>query len=349
MSLLIASVPFPPYAPPGPSFWPIHLAVFVLCAGSLLGLLLRSALPARKKDLLIWLLVAPCGALVFELSDAEVSLGFRLGVGTFVAVTAMTGFVVTALRLYQRQAGPRVLFAVGCLVLFTFLVLSLAPATPTAREASKRTQCKNNLHLLGLGLFNYVEKLKSLPAPISDVTAAPRSWRVELLPWIDGGPLRDRYDDSSAWDAPPNDETARTPQAIYMCPSASIPQDEAGRYFTSYAALTGPNAVFSETVRKGFPDTVADGAANTMMLVEACGRQIVWTEPRDVDISELPLGINIDGEHLGESPGFASSYHTGGFHTTLADGAVKFISENIEPDVLKALTTADSGDSIREF
>jgi hypothetical protein len=94
---------------------------------------------------------------------------------------------------------------------------------------------------------------------------------------------------------------------------------------------------------------VADGTANTMMLVEACGRQIVWTEPRDVDASSPTLGINVDGEHLGESPGFASSYHTGGFQTTMADGSVHFISENIEPEVLKALTTADSGDAINEF
>jgi prepilin-type N-terminal cleavage/methylation domain-containing protein len=44
-----------------------------------------------------------------------------------------------------------------------------------------------------------------------------------------------------------------------------------------------------------------------------------------------------------------SSCHTGGIHVTLGDGAVRFISENIDLETLKKLATRDDGQTIGEF
>jgi hypothetical protein len=351
MLILLAAIDFPPPVPASSSVWPIHLAGFVLCAGAVAGVLLRSARPARAIDLLIWLILAPTGAFVFELSTVgrDLSEHFRFAVAGFVAVTAMTGFVVTALRLYQKQTRPRVAFAGGCLLAFNLLTLTLAPATPSARATARRTVCKNNLHNIGIALWEYVDLHKSLPAPVTGPAETPRSWRVELLPWIDQQPLRDRYDDEDTWNSPSNLDPAKTIVQIYRCPSHYYVKDDAGRAHTSYAAMTASNAAFSDAIRAEFPKAVTDGSSNTLMLVEACGQQIVWTEPRDLDSSKLPIGINLDGESSGHSDGIASSYHTGGAHVALVDGAIRFLSQNIDPATLKALTTASGNEKIEEF
>ena len=45
----------------------------------------------------------------------------------------------------------------------------------------------------------------------------------------------------------------------------------------------------------------------------------------------------------------SGSEHTGGAHYGLADGAVRFISENIDDELFKALGTADGQETIGEF
>jgi prepilin-type processing-associated H-X9-DG protein len=104
--------------------------------------------------------------------------------------------------------------------------------------------------------------------------------------------------------------------------------------------------MFSDPVRVNFPKGVIDGLSYTLMLTEACGQQIVWTEPRDVDMSVSPIGINLDGEVEGRSPGVASSYHPTGCHVLFGDGAVRFLSRTIDPEVLKALITANGNETI---
>jgi hypothetical protein len=351
MPIVLAAVDFPPFLAPSWTVWATHAVVLALAAGVVAGVLLRSTKPARGWDLLVWLLLFPTGGLIFQVSPVggEVDPRFEIGVTGFIAVTAMTGFVITALRLYQREARPRLGLATGCLLLFNALTLLMLPATPTAREAARRTQCKNNLHQLGIALHNSVEEFKTLPAPVTGSASLPRSWRVDLLPLIDGAPLRKTYDDSASWNSDANSKIAKTGVHQYLCPSNLYQRNQGGSYFTSYAALTAPGCVFSVGLRAGFPRNITDGASQTMMVVEACGQQIVWTEPRDVDTSTLPIGINLDGDATGQSPGFASSYHRDGFQATFADGSVRFISEKIDPATLKALTTANRGEKIDEF
>ena len=73
---------------------------------------------------------------------------------------------------------------------------------------------------------------------------------------------------------------------------------------------------------------------------------IPWTEPRDVDVSQVTYDLN----HLGPDGGsrsLVSSFHsinTG--QVLLADGSVRLISPEISPEVLKKLTTAAGNDYI---
>src|SRR5687768_201165 len=79
------------------------------------------------------------------------------------------------------------------------LVALLLPAVQQAREAARRTQCKNNLKQLGLALHNYHDQHKLLPPGyVSDYTTAGTDtgpgwgWAAMILPQIDQGPLFNR-------------------------------------------------------------------------------------------------------------------------------------------------------------
>jgi prepilin-type processing-associated H-X9-DG protein len=351
MDFTIAAVPFPPGAAPTWQFWATHLAVVVLAVGAVAGALLRSVRPPRAIDLLVWLLLIPTGGLIFVVSPVGdlVDDRFRRSVTAFVGSVALSGLIITAVRLPQKRPGPRLTLAAGCLVFFALLTLVVLPATPTANATARRVHCGNNLKQIWLGLENSVDVHKALPEAVANADAAPRSWRVDLLPYIDGAPLQKAYDDSALWDSPANRPIARTLVPVLVCPSNLRAKSDDGDWYTAYAAVTGSQSAFSDQARSGFPATIADGASYTLLVLEACGQEIVWTEPRDVDPSKQTIGINLDGDRAGFSPAIGSSYHPGGTQALMADGHVKLFSETIDPKVLAALTTYNGGETVDEF
>ncbi|MBX3443966.1 MAG: DUF1559 domain-containing protein [Planctomyces sp.] len=344
--------PFPPPRPPGD--WQISAAAFhtvllLLGIGSVAAVFLRSYRPARAFDLLAWI---GFGGLTFPVADLsyriEGSRTVALGIITFLLMVSLAGFVVTALRLHFGDARPRLGLAAICLLSFTGLSLLFMPIVPEAREPARRTVCKHNLHQLGFALHVYADVFGGLPAPVITDDGPPRSWRVEVLPFADGGALRDQYDDSLPWDALENLELASRTAPVFVCPSNRNPKDDQGRRYADFLAVTGAGSVFDNPIRLSFPN-VPDGASHTILLIESSGQQVVWTEPRDADIGVLPIEVNADGPRPGASNGIASSYHTGGFHATMADGSVKLISDTIDRNVLRALLTANGGEPLPEF
>ncbi len=121
-----------------------------------------------------------------------------------------------------------------------------------------------------------------------------------------------------------------------------------GRYFTDYAMLTGRGAFSlpNNPIRKR---DVGDGLSNTLAVTEASGLNIVWTEPRDAETDSQTIGINLAGDEHSESRGIASSRHPNGAHVLFADGSVKLLDENIDPQVLKALPTIGGDEPVGDF
>src|ERR1700722_10659447 len=78
------------------------------------------------------------------------------------------------------------------IAIIAVLIALLLPAVQQAREAARRTQCKNNLKQLGLSMFNYestynqfppVGTVDTLPAPNNDYNA--HGFIEYLLPYMD--------------------------------------------------------------------------------------------------------------------------------------------------------------------
>jgi prepilin-type processing-associated H-X9-DG protein len=254
--------------------------------------------------------------------------------------------VFRELRKY-RQAGQSwksigTASLVGSLIGILGLVTLWPPAVSHAPEASARTQCKNNLKQIGLALHNYHDRHQMFPIPVQQ--NFDRSWRITVLPLMDQEKVYARYNQDAEWDHASNLPLAEEIVRPLDCPGRPVRTDNQGRFITAYTALTGPGAAF-ETGKYIRLRDFTDGT--TLMVTEACGKQIVWTEPKDVSTETDVLQINAAGPQLHQSNGIASSYHMGGANMLMSDGSVKFTSQNIDREVLEKIVSR-AGEPIRQ-
>jgi prepilin-type N-terminal cleavage/methylation domain-containing protein/prepilin-type processing-associated H-X9-DG protein len=104
------------------------------------------------------------------------------------------------------------------------LVALLLPAIQAAREAARRAQCMNQLRQLALACHNYHDAQGRLPPAGDQVIdntnkATGLSWLALILPYIEGGNLRDLVDETVPWWHANNDAAEHTPVSLFICPS----------------------------------------------------------------------------------------------------------------------------------
>ncbi len=154
-----------------------------------------------------------------------------------------------SVRTSRRTANGFGFTLIETLVVVSIIGLLIAlvlPAVQSAREASRRARCENNLRQIGLALHNYEASNRSFPLnwrnPRVDpsrghpwyINGRPYSALTRLLPYLEQRPLFAAInfavetfpsDDRSDFPFPQNQTAFATSLAIYVCPTdaASTP------------------------------------------------------------------------------------------------------------------------------
>ncbi|MEM9643910.1 MAG: DUF1559 domain-containing protein [Planctomycetota bacterium] len=200
----------------------------------------------------------------------------------------------------------------------------LLPAVQQARSAARRMQASNNLKQIALAFHNYASAYKKFPGPaITDAAGKPLlSWRVKLLPFIEENDLYEQFHLDEAWNSPHNIKLIDQMPQTFVDPAVVTRPGE-----TVFHMAIG-EGFFQEFGKElGFRDCL-DGTSNTIMAFEVdSSEQVPWTAPIDVE-------INLD------DPLPAMGHNRpGGFHAVFGDGAVRFLTHDIDVDMFRALLT----------
>ena len=121
----------------------------------------------------------------------------------------------------QARAGFTLIELLVVIAIIAVLIALLLPAVQQAREAARRTQCKNNLKQLGIAAHSFHDTFKHLPSSNRPpITGGVRiSGITRLLPYVDQAPLYNKYDQTKAWDHANNLPVTSTRLNFLVCPS----------------------------------------------------------------------------------------------------------------------------------
>ena len=236
------------------------------------------------------------------------------------------------LMLWYRRYAAASLYG-----LFWLALILLLPMVSWSHESARRVQCSNNLKQLTLALHAYHDVHGSFPpAYVADAEGRPmHSWRVLILPFIERKDMYDVYRFDEPWDGPNNSKLAKIAVDLFQCPS------EAPSYNTNYVAIVGPGTAWPGATSMKLGD-ITDGWTDTLLLVEVAESGIHWLEPRDLHVGQMAPTINAKkGQGI-------SSPHSGGANVSMADGSVRFLSDETRPDLLRKLLSPYGGEEIVE-
>jgi prepilin-type N-terminal cleavage/methylation domain-containing protein len=123
------------------------------------------------------------------------------------------------------------------IAIIAVLIALLLPAVQQAREAARRTQCKNSLKQFGLAFHNYHDLYNQFPP--GNITGSPQnccnaasfqpslwSWGVFVLPFIDQGNLYNQLQPGTytlSYQLTNNPAAAQTPLPAFRCASDTAP------------------------------------------------------------------------------------------------------------------------------
>lgn len=308
------------------------------------------------------------------------------------------------------RSGFVLIELLSVIMVIAILIALLLPAVQQAREAARRTSCKNNLMQIGVAMQNYQMAHLVLPSgtvnsngPILNQPEGYHvGWVIQILPFLDEKVAFRSYDFKFGVYNPANLTTANYVLTVLQCPSS-------GRggfnYVGCHNDLEAPidvdnNGVLflNSSIRE---KDLKDGRSYTIFLGEALdGGFLGWTSGSSSTLRNMGNKINNinlnqsafaqnkqygdfgayqfetqPDDMLGDSDserqdleargkkktltpeerklllqvGGFSSAHTRGAHFCLGDSSVRYISDNIDFEILRNLANRHDGNLIGEY
>lgn len=198
----------------------------------------------------------------------------------------------------KRKPGFTLIELLVVIAIIAILIALLLPAVQQAREAARRTQCKNNLKQIGLALHSYHDIYNTFPpgytarniassAPASAETGPGYAWSFAILPQIDQANLINQIDTNLDAAAPANlAAVSSVSLTTFLCPTDPAPPvfdvtDSGGATLTlptsNYPGIVGyanvtmnpgqGTGLFYRNSRIRFRD-ITDGTSSTICVGE---------------------------------------------------------------------------------
>lgn len=151
-------------------------------------------------------------------------------------------------RAFAR-GGFSLVELLAAMAIIGVLASLVIPAVQQAREAARRTQCRNNLRQLGIALHNYHDAHRRFPPGAVRVpfdSGNPRyrmPFVAMLLPYIEQSAVSNRLDPRFSWWEAVNLPATRAPLPVWQCPSdptASAQLQVPDETFGNYGVNWGP-------------------------------------------------------------------------------------------------------------
>ena len=206
---------------------------------------------------------------------------------------------------------------------------------PSTRDFMQRSQSAGNLRTIAVAMRKYAKANQTFPPAFkADKDGKPLlSWRVLLLPYLEGGDvIYQQFHLDEPWDSEHNKKLIACMPAFYRSPRSKV----AGEGKTNYLTPRGEKTLFPGA--KGIsPTDIPDGAANTIMLVEASDESAVpWTKPDDFECNDSDPMAGL----LGLWPD--------GFLVVLADDMIAFVkTSETDPAWVKGAFMRNGGEDIK--
>lgn len=211
------------------------------------------------------------------------------------------------------------------IAIIAILIALLLPAVQQAREAARRSQCKNNLKQFGLALHNYESTMRRFPMasvvvrlPDGSLQTNYMGPHMRILPYVDQATLYNDADSSSTYGELGNKDAVGRRLPLFVCPSDPNDRQKDHAVYgriagTSYGfcmgdwyVWQGPNnapptrSAFGVNLSRRMADFL-DGSSHTLLVSEVkmytpyirdCGGLSLINDPANVPAATVdPVSV----------------------------------------------------------
>jgi len=265
----------------------------------------------------------------------------------------------------RRCVGFSLVELLVVIAVIGLLIALLLPAVQAVREAARRLSCLNNLRQMGIGLHGFHDaygrfpeggvefrKLRDSDGELLYPQGRQLAWSAYLLPYIEFRSLAKRINFTKNFDSLENAQAAAEIVPVYLCPSVSRQSHLVdGRGACDYGGINGKQNSRDQNGVMLYGQTVCirdilDGTAHTLIVSEDAGsRYGQWINAENV----FAVGFCINDQRAPWFDNEIRSEHPGGANGLFADGAVRFLREEINLNILAALCTRRGGETVGDY
>ncbi|MES2793304.1 MAG: DUF1559 domain-containing protein [Planctomycetota bacterium] len=207
----------------------------------------------------------------------------------------------------NRIAGFTLIELLVVIAIIAVLIALLLPAVQQAREAARRSQCKNNLKQIGLAMHNYHDTFSMFPPGgigykfTAAATDAPQlgvfSALVMILPYIDQGTLYNKFTFTESYANPVNAPFANTLINNFLCPSYSGKNIASAYQYRGFSAFNA--AVTNYVGVQGYATTGGSISASSKTSLPANQLGMFWanSDTRIRDVTDGTSATFLYGEY----------------------------------------------------